>query len=139
MPIDFLGPAVRWSIEKNKIAGTMEPVGAGIIPEWVVTLSEGGKDGSWLLWDTREGTITDFIQQETPERDEPGQDSPDHWRAYHTRPVEEFLEEWKEKYRSLEWVVVPEDVFDGVMIRWDQKTDVSFVIAVLWPKLLFKE
>ena len=103
--IDFRGPSVRWSIEKNKIPGTMEPVGAGEIPEWVVSLSEGGRDGSWLLLDTREGTITDFIQQERPERDEPGQDSPDHWRAYHTRPILEFLEEWKDKNRSLEWVV----------------------------------
>lgn len=103
----------------------MEPVGAGVIPEWVVCLSGGGRDASWLLLDTQEGTITDFIQQERPERDMPGPDSPDFWRAYHTRPVMEFLEEWKEKYRSLEWVVVPDDVYDAVMIRRDEKTDVS--------------
>ena len=107
----------------------MEPAGAGVIPEWVVCLSGGGRDASWLLLDTREGTITDFIQQERPERDEPGPDSPDFWRAYHTRPVVEFLEEWKEKYRSLEWVVVPDDVDDAVMIRRDKRTDVSCAIG----------
>ena len=69
--------------------------------------------------------MTEFIQQERPERDEPGPDSPDFWRAYHTRPVGEFLAEWKGKYRSLEWVVVPDDVHDAVMIRRDEKTDVS--------------
>lgn len=136
--IDFRGPAARWSIENDKIEGTMEPVGAGVIPEWVVSLSGGGRDASWLLLDTREGTITDFIQQERPERDEPRQDSPDFWRAYHTRPVVEFLEEWKEKYRSLEWVVVPEDVDDAVMIRWDKETDVSSAIGVFSPKPLFE-
>jgi hypothetical protein len=136
--IDFRGPAARWSIENDKIKGTMEPVGAGVIPEWVVSLSGGGRDASWLLLDTREGTITDFIQQERPERDEPRQDSPDFWRAYHTRPVVEFLEEWKEKYRSLEWVVVPEDVDDAVMIRWDKETDVSSAIGVFSPKPLFE-
>ena len=130
--IDYRGPAVRWSIEKGKIAGTLEPVGAGVIPEWVVSLSDGGRDASWLLLDTREGTITDYIQQERPERDEPGPDSPGFWRAYHTRPIVEFLEEWKAKYRSLEWVVVPDSFFDSVMIRWDEKTDVSSAIRIFF-------
>ena len=112
-------------MERDKIAGTMEPVGAGVIPEWVVSLSGGGRDASWLLLDTHEGTITDFMQQERPERDQPGEDSPDFWRAYHTRPIAEFLEEWKEKYRSLAWVVVPDDPFDAVIIRWDQETNVD--------------
>ena len=116
----------------------MEPVGAGVIPEWVVSLSSGGRDASWLLLDTREGTITDFMQQERPERDEPGQDSLDFWRTYHTRPVVEFLEEWKEKYQSLEWVVVPDDVDDAVRIRRDEETDVSSAIGVYSPKLLFE-
>ena len=103
----------------------MEPVGAGVIPERVVCLTTGGRDGSWLLLDTREGTITDFIQQERPEHDEPGEDSPDFWRAYHTLPIPDFLEEWKDKYRSLEWMVVPENVHDAVMIRNDKAADVS--------------
>lgn len=117
----------------------MEPVGAGVIPEWVVCLSGGGRDSSWLLLDTREGTITDFVQQERPEREEPGPDSPDFWRAYHTRPVMEFLEEWKENYRSLEWVVVPDDVDDGVMIREDEETDVSSAIGSFFAEAAFRE
>ena len=48
------------------------------------------------------------------------------------------LEEWKEKYRSLEWVVVPNDVHDAVIIRRDKETDVSSAIGVFSPKLLFK-
>ena len=108
----------------------MEPVGI-VLPEWVVSLSEGSEYGSWLLLDTREGTITDYIPQERPERDEPGQDSPDFWRAYHTRPVVEFLEEWKENYRSLAWVIVPEDPDDGAMLKRNKKTDVSVLIGVL--------
>lgn len=71
------------------------------------------------------GTITDYIQQERPERSEPPQDHPDHWRAYKTLPIAEFFENWKEKYRTLEWVVMPEDVDDGVMIGHNKHTDVS--------------
>ncbi|KAL8836528.1 MAG: hypothetical protein Q9170_002883 [Blastenia crenularia] len=129
--LDFRGPSVRWSMEKNKVAGTMEPVGAGEIPPHVVSLSAGGREASWLLLDTHEGTITDYRQQERPERDEPGEDSPDFWRAYHTRPIAEFLEEWKEKYMSLEWVVIPDDPFDAVMIKWDKETDVKLLSSRL--------
>ena len=112
-------------------------VGAGVIPEWVVCLTSGGRDGSWLLLDTREGTITDFIQNERPEHDEPGPDSPDFWRAYHTLPIADFLEEWNEKYRSLKWVVVPKNELDAVMIRHDAATDVSpMTITPLHPPRL---
>lgn len=70
------------------------------------------------------GTITDYIQMERPERDQPPQDDPDYWRAYQTLPIAEFFESWKENYRTLEWVVVPDNVDDGVMIRHDKETDV---------------
>lgn len=50
----------------------------------------------------------------------------------------EFLEEWKEKYQSLEWVVVPDNVDDAVRIRRDEETDVSSAIGVYSPKLLFE-
>ena len=49
----------------------------------------------------------------------------------------EFLEEWTEKYRSLEWVVVPDDVDDAVMIRRDKKTDVSCAIGMFFPRSCF--
>lgn len=56
----------------------------------------------------------------------PAPDSPDHWRAYKTLPVAAFFEDWKDKYRQAEWVVVPEDADDGVMYRFDAETDVGF-------------
>ena len=100
-----------------------------------------GQGCSWLLLDTQRGTITDFIQQERPERDEPGPDSLVFWWAYHTRPVAEILEEWKENYRSLDWVVIPDDVDDAVMIRWNKETDVRcFAIGVSFRrKAAFRE
>jgi len=61
---------------------------------------------------------------ERPERDQPPQDDPDYWRAYKTFPIAEFFESWKENYRTLEWVVVPDNVDDGVMIRHDKETAV---------------
>lgn len=68
--------------------------------------------------------ITDFIQQEYPERSESPQDSPDAWRAYHTRPLEDFFEEWKDKYRVLEWTAVPGNVEDGIVFGSNANADV---------------
>lgn len=132
--IRFNEEAVKWYLDKAKereengwkwspMEALLEPAGAGIIPEYVVCLTTGKRYGSWLLCDTRAGTITDFIQQERPERKEPSQDSPDHWRAYRTLPVAEFFEEWKEKYRSLEWVAIPGNEDDGVLLQWNKETD----------------
>jgi len=81
-----------------------------------------------MLWCSHaaiKGTVTDFIQQERPERSEPTKDSPDYWRAYKTLPVEDFFKQWEENFRSLEWVVNPHDADDGVMMRHDQETDVG--------------
>ncbi|KAJ9156782.1 hypothetical protein NKR19_g4209 [Coniochaeta hoffmannii] len=117
------GPDVRWSVEKGAVQGTLSPFGAGDVPAHVCVLTEAGRYGSWLMLDTEAGTITDYIQFEKPERQTPGVDSPDHWRAYRTLPLAEFFEEWKDKYRRLEWVVVPEDEDDGVRYRFDAETD----------------
>lgn len=73
------------------------------------------------------GTVTDFIQQERPERPEPDRESTDFWRAYRTLPVEAFFEEWKDNFRNLEWVMVPGNVDDGVLCRHDRMTDVSSI------------
>lgn len=63
---------------------------------------------------------------EHPERPDPGEDSPDHWRVCRTLPVAEMLAEWKDKYWQLEWVVVPDNADDGVTYRMDVETDMSF-------------
>jgi hypothetical protein len=72
------------------------------------------------------GTVTDYIMMERPERDYPPLDDPENWRAYQTLPIVEFFELWKEKYRSLEWVVLPEKGHeDGVYIQLRKEIDVS--------------
>lgn len=53
--LDYRGRTVRWGLERRKVEGVLEPVGAGVLPEWVVCLTGGGREGSWLLLDTREG------------------------------------------------------------------------------------
>lgn len=47
--INCRGGSVRWALEKRKVEGILEPVGAGVLPEWVVCLTAGGKEGSWLF------------------------------------------------------------------------------------------
>jgi hypothetical protein len=79
------------------------------------------------------------VQQcEPPERPEPGLDSPDFWHAYHTLPINEFFEEWKTKFLSLEWVAIPGNVDDGVLLYEDAKIDVSqFLSRVLKQRIIF--
>lgn len=48
---------------------------------------------SWFSQAAIKGTVTDFIQQERPERNEPTGNSPDYWRAYMTLPIEEFFKQ----------------------------------------------
>jgi hypothetical protein len=114
-------PDVRWSVEKRAVLGTLSPFGAGDVPAHVCVLTQAWRYGRRLLLDTEAG-ITDYIHFEEPERNTPGVDSPDHWRAYWTLSLGEFFEKWKDKYRRLEWVVVPEDADDGVKYRFDAET-----------------
>lgn len=74
------------------------------------------------------GTVTDFLQQELPERRDVDPDSPDYWRAYRTLPIAAFFEEWKDNFRRLEWVAMPNDDNVGVIYRYDRETDVSFFL-----------
>ncbi len=112
------------ALAEGSIDGIVSPYGAGSIPAHVAVLTSGHKHGSWLLVDTQEGTATDFVMFERPQRPEPALGSPDYWRAYQTLPVGEMLAEWKAKFLQLEWVVVPDDYEDGVMYRMDEETDV---------------
>ncbi|MCJ1262695.1 hypothetical protein MMC22_002565 [Lobaria immixta] len=133
--IRYNGPDTRWSLDRGMVEGTLAPAGAGQVPGHVAVLTEGGRDGSWLLLDTETGTVTDFIQQERPERAVPDRESPDFWRAYRTLPVKDFFEEWKDNFRNLEWVAVPDNVDDGVLFRYDRMTDEARDIyrAHGWP------
>lgn len=133
-PINYSSPDVAWSLSRNIIEGSLIPYGAGEIPAHVAVLTEGSRYGSWLLLDTEKGTVTDYIQFEKPERGTPGPGDPDHWRAYRTLPVGQFFEEWKEKFRGLQWVVVPDDDDDSVRYRFDGETDVRFLFFWLFPR-----
>lgn len=44
-----------WCLDKSSNSGTLPPA-AGVIPDYVVSLTDGGRYGSWLLLDTRAGT-----------------------------------------------------------------------------------
>lgn len=53
--IRYDGPEARWCFDRGVIEGTLEPVGAGRVPAHVAVLTQGGRDGSWLLLDTETG------------------------------------------------------------------------------------
>jgi hypothetical protein len=55
--IDYTGADVQQSIEKGQAEGYIVPVGAGVVPEHVAILTMGGRYGSFLLLDTKEGRV----------------------------------------------------------------------------------
>lgn len=58
--IQYNGGDIIWCFnearERGSLGGLLEPVGAGKVPPHVVALSESGRNGSWWLLDTEEGT-----------------------------------------------------------------------------------
>lgn len=122
----FLGSALGRGI----IDGVLSPHGVGDeLPPHVAVLSKGGRDGSWLLVDVEAWTVTDFVMMGAPEEREEGSSSNTAgWRAFYTRPVAEFFESWVSKYKSLEWVVVPGSVEDGVLFYRDAATEVCLLL-----------
>ncbi|PMD40584.1 hypothetical protein L207DRAFT_633572 [Hyaloscypha variabilis F] len=133
--IDYTTPDIQNDIEKARLEGHIVPVGAGVIPEHVVPLTMGGIYGSALLLDTKEGTVTDYILMERPERETAARGDPNYWRAYRTLPVAEFFQSWIDNYRSLDWVTVPDNVDDGAMLSHTKRTDEVRAIyrAHGWP------
>lgn len=115
-----------WALGRGIIDGVLSPHGVGDeLPPHVAVLSKGGRDGSWLLVDVEAGTVTDFVMMGAPEERKAGSNiSADGWRSFYTRPVAELFEAWVSKYRSLEWVVVPGSVEDGVLFYRDAATEV---------------
>lgn len=53
--IRYNGPDARWSLGRSNVEGLLAPVGAGEVPAHVAVLTQGGRDGSWLLLDTETG------------------------------------------------------------------------------------
>jgi hypothetical protein len=53
--INYRSPHIQEDIRKDQVEGYIVPIGAGLIPEHVIPLTMGGRYGSALLLDTREG------------------------------------------------------------------------------------
>ncbi|KAI0476400.1 hypothetical protein GGR56DRAFT_468035 [Xylariaceae sp. FL0804] len=99
-------------------------------PPWVVELTTGSDSGAkHYMLDTSDGTVTQYVVTGAVYPDPPGRyaaDDPRRWRDQFcedwTRPVEELVDDWIEKHRSLVWVGVPgKKGFPGVL--WHQEDD----------------
>lgn len=53
--IDYRARNIQEDIRKSRLEGFIVPVGAGVIPEHVIPLTQGGRYGSALLLDTQAG------------------------------------------------------------------------------------
>ncbi|KAG9850865.1 hypothetical protein KCU98_g7053, partial [Aureobasidium melanogenum] len=65
-------------LRNNGSLDSLVPTTTGKLPAHVVSLTIGARYGSYLLLDTQQGTITDYIMMERPERSHPPPGSPDH-------------------------------------------------------------
>ncbi|KAI4195797.1 MAG: hypothetical protein LQ350_006991 [Teloschistes chrysophthalmus] len=81
---------------------SLKPFYCDNIPAHVIPLTSGGNYGSWLMCDTIEGTITEYVTMGSPAE---GQS----WREHPTVPIKDFLESWKGKYMGLEWIATLDD------------------------------
>ncbi|MCJ1307823.1 hypothetical protein MMC25_001471 [Agyrium rufum] len=81
------------------------------LPNHVCCITFGGQYGSWLLLDTEDGTFTNYSQLGETRPESANQEEIQKgtsWRHCPRIPVTEFFNSWKEKFRSLEWVPVPD-------------------------------
>ncbi|KAL8738010.1 MAG: hypothetical protein Q9181_001149 [Wetmoreana brouardii] len=101
--IPYNGPRVKAHLEQGDSLENsgLKPFGCDDIPAHVIPLTCGESYGSWLMCDTIEGTITEYIPLGSPASD--GR----RWRDYLTLPIGDFLEAWKRKYMELEWIPMP--------------------------------
>lgn len=58
--IDYTSVAMKWCLDRNAVQqGDTIPHTAGVIPDYVAVLTDGGRLGSWLLLDTRAGALVE--------------------------------------------------------------------------------
>ncbi|KAI0845919.1 hypothetical protein F5Y00DRAFT_245225, partial [Daldinia vernicosa] len=87
------------------------------------------REGTSLILDTNEGTITEFchtgsyitVSEEEydalPERDK--------WKAHRTSPIKTFLDAWTRRYEKLVWMLVPNPIGQPTTGRFYSRGDTS--------------
>ncbi|XDG05696.1 hypothetical protein ABKA04_005311 [Annulohypoxylon sp. FPYF3050] len=72
------------------------------------------REGTALILDTNEGTITEYTHVGTnivlPYEEYEALPSPEKWKAHRTTPATELLDTWRRKYEKLVWTVLPNPI-----------------------------
>jgi hypothetical protein len=124
-PTDYRGQPFQHEVTVES-AGRCLPLGDVEFPEWVVNLTHGSRDGTYLMLDTTDGTVTEYNIQDTPE-ERYSEIDPRKWRNEcegEARPLAELLAEWKDKYFRLEWMGHAQNGWPTVM--WADPGDENY-------------
>ncbi|KUJ09804.1 uncharacterized protein LY89DRAFT_788055, partial [Mollisia scopiformis] len=82
-------------------------------PAWVVPLTRGvDLYGIWLMFDTTDGTATEYQGWCLPNEQDYAVDDPRHWRDKcegRTMRLRDFFAEWQHRFMTLEWICLPTD------------------------------
>lgn len=72
------------------------------------------REGISLILDTNEGTITEFSHTGShitvPHGDYEALPEAEKWRAHRTTLITEFMDNWRQKYEKLVWMLVPNPI-----------------------------
>jgi hypothetical protein len=124
-PTDYRGEVFQQNVTVESI-GRCKPLGDVEFPEWVINLTHGNRDGTYALLDTTDGkvrlgvelsylrirlndvvgTVTEYNIQDSNDPKYGGND-PRSWRNYcegKTRPFLALLDDWKDRYYTLQWM-----------------------------------
>ncbi|ORY11049.1 hypothetical protein BCR34DRAFT_565883 [Clohesyomyces aquaticus] len=106
-PVDYRGELFQRDVTVESVGRSL-PLGDDVaFPEWVINLTYGSRDGTYVMLDTSDGTVTEYnIQYENddPQYDE---DDPRSWRNQcegEAMSLTELLDDWRSKYFKLEWM-----------------------------------
>ncbi|KAI1644043.1 uncharacterized protein F4817DRAFT_347908, partial [Daldinia loculata] len=87
------------------------------------------REGTSLILDTNEGTITEFCHTGSyitvPEKEYEALSEEDKWKAHRTSPIKSFLDAWTRRYEKLVWMLIPNPIGQPTTGRFYSRADTN--------------
>ncbi|KAI1370490.1 hypothetical protein F4677DRAFT_438352 [Hypoxylon crocopeplum] len=99
-----------------------------ILPVHCVYLTRSvDREGTSLILDTNEGTITEFSHTGShivvPHDEYEALPEPEKWKAHRTSPVTELLDTWARRYEKLVWMLAPNPIGQPITGRFYSRAE----------------
>ncbi|KAF1942211.1 hypothetical protein EJ02DRAFT_376331 [Clathrospora elynae] len=137
-PTDYRGERFQHNVTEESI-GICLPLGDVEFPEWVISLTFGSRDGTYVMLDTTDGTVTEYNIQDENEEPQYEEDDPRSWRNQcegETKSLAALLDDWKEKYYRLEWM--GHDMNGWPTVMWADRGDDNYKEVKQMRKIIRK-